>query len=457
MSRDLQTNDKGILSFRPTIEYIEPPPEPGEINPIIHDVVPLEQVMLNNLNLRNYADAIDKLAEAIQAKADKRAQGLRIILDRNVDAPTIQAMQRRFPGADPTFITYDQYRAAKDDLRELGRAIGDRAAITPDKVADEQHNAVQSLLDSTKTRSGQISSDIASQVIPQSSSITPTNLTAGGLSGTGGGTGVGNIAGVGGAGDAGNVNKSKFGQGIDVNTILNPPSQSIGPDTAVDDNIGSLGEETGLPGIVGIGPIGSGSDLLTGLTAKELAAIGILGGTGGLSGGQNIGSDTNPLSIDNPESSGAQADDEDDFTGEDGAFEIDPVTGRPKKTLVRRKKKKLNKSQPRQNIKVKPRMGGFNDPGAAQGSLRPELNEDIQIIAPLNIPEIEINLLCILVNALWKIFILNKLKHIPVIGSKLPKKLCDPGFDFDIPGLFILGDPPDFPVPPKIPKNLAGS
>ena len=89
--------------------------------------------------------------------------------------------------------------------------------------------------------------------------------------------------------------------------------------------------------------------------------------------------------------------------------------------------------------------GQFGSEAANTGGLRPELDARAHIIEPLNIEEIQINLICILVNFIWKNFVLPAFKPIaiPFVGSladALPQKLCNPGSDIEIPGLFILGN-----------------
>jgi hypothetical protein len=95
-------------------------------------------------------------------------------------------------------------------------------------------------------------------------------------------------------------------------------------------------------------------------------------------------------------------------------------------------------------------LGGFGTEEAAKGGLRPELDTRATIIPPLNVEEFQIDMICILVNFIWKVFIKPIFKPIaipppfgPSLADLLPDRLCDPGIPLNIPGLFILGDKPD--------------
>jgi hypothetical protein len=86
-------------------------------------------------------------------------------------------------------------------------------------------------------------------------------------------------------------------------------------------------------------------------------------------------------------------------------------------------------------------LGGFGTQSAAEGGLRPELDPRATIIPPINIEEFQINMICILVNFIWKTFIKPVIDPIDIAGL-LPDELCDPGIPIEIPGLFILGNQP---------------
>lgn len=138
MVKRLDSNDRDILQFRPNIDHVEPEALPQTITPQTPDTLQLEDVEDRLDRIRRLANAVDLLAAGVQARADEKAKDMVITLDPNVDYETIQAMRRKFPEADPTQITYAQYREAKDDIRDYGLEVGRQAIVTPDQVASER-------------------------------------------------------------------------------------------------------------------------------------------------------------------------------------------------------------------------------------------------------------------------------------------------------------------------------
>jgi len=106
-------------------------------------------------------------------------------------------------------------------------------------------------------------------------------------------------------------------------------------------------------------------------------------------------------------------------------------------------------------------LGGFGTPEAARGGLRPELNSNLQIIPAVNLPQFQISMICILVNFIWKNFIRKTIIKSAgrIVGrafKRLPKKICNPGLDLEIPGLFLLGDDlSSIPKPPSVPTGTS--
>jgi len=139
MGKRLDPRARGILEFRPNISFAEPEVQAGEITGL--DAVQLEDVEDTRQSLKKLAKAVNVLATAIQAKADVKAKNMVVTLDPNVDVDTVAAMARKFPDADPTRITYQQYKIASDGIKSLGEEIGRQALITPEEVAAVRDDA----------------------------------------------------------------------------------------------------------------------------------------------------------------------------------------------------------------------------------------------------------------------------------------------------------------------------
>lgn len=94
-----------------------------------------------------------------------------------------------------------------------------------------------------------------------------------------------------------------------------------------------------------------------------------------------------------------------------------------------------------------PQIGGYNTEDSRNGGLRPELQNVNKIIDPVNMEEFQINMICILVNFIWKNFMMPVFNAAGIpqpigisIGDLLPKKLCDPGIPGPgPPGFLLLG------------------
>lgn len=134
MARELDTEDKGVLEYRPNIYFTEPEQQPGEIEGL--NFLQTEDIEDARDRIKKLAQAINTLATAVQARVDQRADDMVIELDPDVDADAIHAMLRRFPGQDPRKITYRQYRECKNGILAKGEEIGKQALISPEQVQD---------------------------------------------------------------------------------------------------------------------------------------------------------------------------------------------------------------------------------------------------------------------------------------------------------------------------------
>lgn len=134
MAKDLDSQSRGLLNFRPNINFVEPDVLPATPNPVpppppvIDDGAEAERIRIRLFNL---ADSVEILATAVQAKIDARAIEMRVKLDPRVDAAVIQAV-RRHGGEDE--ITYELYKHCRDRLREYADQQASKNRITQEQI-----------------------------------------------------------------------------------------------------------------------------------------------------------------------------------------------------------------------------------------------------------------------------------------------------------------------------------
>lgn len=143
MAKRLEDESRDTLSYRPDIRFIEPdieedlalpPPEPTQ----------LEDVISERAKIKQLAKAVESLATATQARADEKAKGMWIKLDPVVDNVGVQAMRRMYPNANPTKISYEQYRNCKENMVQQGLDIGKKALVTEEDIAAAKDAAIAS-------------------------------------------------------------------------------------------------------------------------------------------------------------------------------------------------------------------------------------------------------------------------------------------------------------------------
>ncbi len=150
MSNKLSRNSRNVLNFRPNIAFIEPDQQEVPIQAPPEGLQP-QDALERIRKVQKLADAVNVLASAVQAKVDAKAGNIKIKLDPKVDAQAIAAMKRMFPedvaltliqgedddgpSEDGIFITYDQYRQCKDNIRNYADEIALKARVTPEEIA----------------------------------------------------------------------------------------------------------------------------------------------------------------------------------------------------------------------------------------------------------------------------------------------------------------------------------
>jgi hypothetical protein len=68
-------------------------------------------------------------------------------------------------------------------------------------------------------------------------------------------------------------------------------------------------------------------------------------------------------------------------------------------------------------------IGGLGTREAENGGLRPELDKRNQIVEPINLDDFQNEMLKVLVNTIWKKFMLPLFKPLPIVGSAMPDEL----------------------------------
>lgn len=109
-----------VLNYRPTIDFVEP----EQVDLDEDAVPPSEEVTIDTLRDRtqkliNGYRAVAKLADLAQTRVDQRAATMKVKLDPVKDQITIAAVKRCFPEkADPTEITYDDYKSCVQKMQD---------------------------------------------------------------------------------------------------------------------------------------------------------------------------------------------------------------------------------------------------------------------------------------------------------------------------------------------------
>ena len=141
MPKKLDNKSKNILGFQPNISFVEPAVQPGEI---LAQEEPVNALVEKD-QLLSLAHNVNLLAIAIQTKVDEISKDVEIHLNEDIDAGVIAAMDREYPDADPTKITYQQYRACKDHVRAEAASIAKQVLITPEDILAAQGCANKAL------------------------------------------------------------------------------------------------------------------------------------------------------------------------------------------------------------------------------------------------------------------------------------------------------------------------
>jgi hypothetical protein len=113
MGNDFE-DDRDILTYKPRIEYQEPPVDPdtdGGYGDSTDEPETIEEARKEVEDLVEGYRKVEQLAELTQKRVDSRVGDYSIQLDPKVDSHVIAAVSRCFPEAsDPTKISYEMYK-----------------------------------------------------------------------------------------------------------------------------------------------------------------------------------------------------------------------------------------------------------------------------------------------------------------------------------------------------------
>lgn len=133
---DIDKRSKSLLSFRPKIEFVEPEQQDSPITAIA-DNPSLEEVTAKRQKIKNLADSVNNLAQAVQLKIDDKSKDQIIVLDSQVDNAVIRALRRSYPNAlNFDRVTFAQYKKCRDRLREYAEKVALRSAISGADIDD---------------------------------------------------------------------------------------------------------------------------------------------------------------------------------------------------------------------------------------------------------------------------------------------------------------------------------
>jgi hypothetical protein len=153
---EINKRSKNILNFRPKINFVEPDQQDSPIEPQLEEATPL-QIEEKRVQVKNLADSVNKLAQAVQFKIDNKSKDQIVILDSGVDNAVIRSLRRSYPDANNfDRITYAQYKKCRDRLRDYAAGVSLRAAINQEEI-----NSAKSQMDQGKYTVGGIGTEAA--------------------------------------------------------------------------------------------------------------------------------------------------------------------------------------------------------------------------------------------------------------------------------------------------------
>ena len=140
---EINNKSRNQLNYRPNIQYIEPPQEPEEPNPI-QEIGDDQSLIKEEDELLALAESVDILGGVLQARINEEAKNIKIKIDPVVDFQVMQAMCRVFGTTDDLVddcnfleINYEQYRKAREQICKYGADLAKQAVADGPEEIDE--------------------------------------------------------------------------------------------------------------------------------------------------------------------------------------------------------------------------------------------------------------------------------------------------------------------------------
>lgn len=136
MTREIDDQSRDILSFRPTIDFVEPAQEEQEILGRDDSPQEVEELDARNTRIKNLAKAVETLSAAVQAKVDRKAKDVVMRLDPIVDKQVIDAIKRQCPEVDDSgTIPYSCYKKCKEIICAKGLEAAEKGTTSDEEIS----------------------------------------------------------------------------------------------------------------------------------------------------------------------------------------------------------------------------------------------------------------------------------------------------------------------------------
>lgn len=167
--------ERRILTYKPSIEYEEPPQEDIDYGVADPETSEIEDARKRTESIIENYKSINQLTNIAQGRIDSRIEaggGFEINLDPARDAQVVSALKRCFPEAkDHSKISYEMY---KQCLMRMNKAAGSTPGISPADVQTAKEDPLRTNFGGIGSPPGMNRTEISSPA----SNVAPIDLAA---------------------------------------------------------------------------------------------------------------------------------------------------------------------------------------------------------------------------------------------------------------------------------------